>query len=120
MRRETADVLRVAGEHDVLTAHGAERDVPVDDVGRAGAGEEKPDAAGFFVVERDDIDIRKPEEGCEARLSTRVAPSLSDAGRRDGDRVIRASGFGDEHNDVAAVALQCDERTGVEDDHLCS
>ncbi len=118
VRQERSEVVGIAREDDLPEALCTDRDVTVDDVRRSRARQEKADAPGFDVVQRDDVDVWQTQKRGDPRLPGRPPPDLRHAACRDGDAVVSPPCLSDENGDRAIAAFERDQRAGVEDDAL--
>lgn len=77
--RQALEVIVIGGDHDRVAFAGYERDVRVDDVGRARGTQQGANFVRLFLFERDDV--AAAEQTAELDLPARPA-RLGDHGRR--------------------------------------
>lgn len=71
---------------------------------------------GVDAIERDDVDERLAHEPGESGLPFGAPDCLRERTGRDRDAIAHLVGPSDERNDATVVAIERDQRAGVEDD----
>ena len=93
---------------------GTQDDRGVDDIGGAGDSTQLACRAGALIVERLDLRNSGTEQAGQASLTSTIAPDLADNARRNRETQIEFQGTGQDRDDGAIVALEGDERAGIE------
>jgi len=86
----------------------------IDDVGCTPDPAQLAGLARTLIVQRFDLDPVRSQEPRESSLPPSIAPHLTDDSGGHGQRVAMLEALGDQRHDLPVVALECDERAGIQ------
>jgi hypothetical protein len=113
IRIEHAKILGIRCGHVLSGSPSADDHMGVHDVDRAARREKPADARRVNPAKGDDISGRLPHQAGEPHLAGRRPDNLSERRRRDRDAGSGLAGSGQQDEDAAVVAVECEKGAGV-------
>lgn len=111
---ESLKIIRIGRDRLLADSASADHDMGIHNVGRPAGSKQPPDVGGVNPVQRNDVGGRLAKEPGQTHLTFRLADSLRESGRGNGDAGSGLPGAGQQHDHSAVVPVERDQRAGSE------